>query len=102
MKLDHTPQEFRAWVAEITTFFTASNLKYASNRVQRGYLRMCLGSELVYRLQEHNEIHPESPVMSYDEDEEEVTEMTCMEAIENEFLDKYPLTSRRHEVMQFR
>ena len=41
--------------------------------------------------------------MSYDDDdEEEETEMTCMEAIENEFLDKYPLTSRRHEVMQFR
>ena len=62
---------------------------------------MCLGSELVYRLQEHSDIHQESPVMSYDEEEEE-TEMTCMEAIENEFLDKYPLTSRRHEVMQWR
>ena len=82
LKLEHTPQEFRAWVAEITTFFTASNLKYATNRVQRGYLRMCLSSELVYRLQEHSNIHQESPVMSYDKEEEE-TEMTCMEAIEN-------------------
>ena len=100
LKLDYTPQEYRAWVAEIKTFFTASNLKYAETTVQRGYLRMCISSELVYRLQEHAEIHEESPVMEYDD--EEVEELTCLEAIDNEFLDKYPLTSRRYEVMQLR
>ena len=46
LKLDHTPTEFKNWKEEVKTYFTASNLMYASNREQRGYFRTCLSAEL--------------------------------------------------------
>ena len=100
LKLEHTPTEFKNWKEEVKTYFTASNLMYASNREQRGYFRTCLSAELATRICNHIDIHEESPVLSY-KGQPEPNEKTCMDAIELEFQDRYPLTARRHEAMQY-
>ena len=46
LKMDFTPVEFRKWKSQITTFFQASNLQYATQKEQHGYLHMCLDANL--------------------------------------------------------
>ena len=40
LKMDNTPTEFKNWKEEVKTYFTASNLMFASNREQRGYFSL--------------------------------------------------------------
>ena len=38
LKMDFTPVKFRKWKSQITTFYEASNLQYATQKEQHGYL----------------------------------------------------------------
>ena len=100
LKMDFTPSEFRRWKTKLGGYFTASNLIVASNMEQRSYLAMCIDTEIADKLEAHKDINENSPVMAYEG--QQVQETTCIEVIENNFLIKYPLTSRRHEFMQLR
>ena len=100
LKMDNTPAELRRWKTKVHTFFTASNLRRATNLEQRGYLEMCLDTELGERLCANPDIHGASPVLRYAN--EQMQEMTCIEAIENDFKIRYPMTSRRHELLTSR
>ena len=61
---------------------------------------MCIDTEIADKLEAHKDINKNSPVLAYEG--QQVQETTCLEVIENNFLTKYPLTSRRHEFLQLR
>ena len=99
LKMDNNPSEFRRWKVKIHTFFTASNLIKATNLEQRGYLEMCIDTELGERLEANPLIHQASPVLRYT-GEPEPQDLTCIQALERDFINRYPMTSRRHELLQ--
>ena len=100
LKMDFTPSEFRRWKTKLAGYFTASNLIIASNMEQRSYLDMCIDTEIADKLEAHRDITVNSPVLEYEGRPE--TAVTCLDAIEQNFKIRYPLTSRRHELMQMK
>ena len=100
LKMDFTPSEFLRWKTKLGGYFTASNLIVTSNMEQRSYLEMCIDTEIADKLEAHKDINENSPVLTYEG--RQAQETTCLSVIENNFLIKYPLTSRRHEFMQLR
>ena len=100
LKMDFTPSEFRRWKMKMAGYFTASNLIIASNMEQRSYLEMCIDTEIAEQLDAHRDITDNSPVLEYEGKPEQ--EVTCLDVIEQNFKIRYPLTSRRHELMQMK
>ena len=82
---------------EHQTFFAASNLIKATSVEQRGYFEMCIGTAIGERLGGNRAIHEESPVMTYNNQPQKV--LPCVEAIENDFKNRYPITSSRHKLL---
>ena len=97
LKMDFTPVEFRKWKSQITTFFEASNLQYAPQKKQYGYLHMCLDANLTNHLNINTTAA--TPEMSYSEDDDE---RNCLVIIEEEFIKRYPITARRHDLIQLK
>ena len=98
LKLNFSPMEYRRWTAQIKTFFAASNLQYAPYQEQIGYLHMCLDANLSNHLSVTAEGDP--PIMAYNEEDDE--EETCLNIIVAEFIKRYPITTRRHDLIQQR
>ena len=98
LKLDFSPMEYRRWTSQIKTFFAASNLQYAPYQEQIGYLHMCLDPNLSNYVSVTAQ--GDTPIMAYDDDLEE--EVTCMDIIDTEFIKRYPITTRRHDLIQQR
>ena len=98
LKLDFSPMEYRRWTAQIKTFFAASNLKYAPYQEQIGYLHMCLDPNL----SNHVSVTAQGDtlIMTYEDEIDE--EETCLDIIDAEFIKRYPITTRRHDLIQQR
>ena len=98
LKLDFSPMEHRRWTAQLKTFFAASNLQFAPYQEQIGYLHMCLDTNL----SNHVSVTAlgDTPIMDYEDDLEDET--TCLDIIDAEFVKKYPITTRRHDLIQQR
>jgi len=60
---------------------------------------MCIDTELGERLEANPLIHQASPVLRYT-GEPEPQDLTCIQALERDFINRYPMTSRRHELLQ--
>ena len=97
LKMDFTPVEFRKWKSQITTFFKASNLQYAPQKEQLSYLHMCLNTNLTNHLKVNTTAA--TPVMSCSEDDDK---RNCLNIIEEEFIKRYPITARRHDLIQLK
>ena len=97
LKMDFTPAEFRKWKAQVSTFFEASNLQHASMKEQHGYLHMCLDANLTNHVNVNSTAA--TPVMAYTEDDDE---RNCMDIIEDEFIKRYRITARRHDLIQLK
>ena len=97
LKNDFTPVEFRKLKSQITTFFEASNLQYATQKEQHGYLHMCLDTNLT----DHIEVNTTAttPVMAYSEEDDK---RNCMDIIEEEFVKRYPITARKQDLIQLK
>ena len=97
LKNDFTPVEFRKLKSQITTFFEASNLQYATQKEQHGYLHMCLDANLT----DHIKVNTTAttPVMAYSEED---NERNCMYIIEEEFVKRYPITARKQDLIQLK
>ena len=89
--------EFRKWKAQITTFFEASNLEHVNMKKQHGYLQMCLDANLTNHINVNTTAA--TPVMAYTEEDDE---RNCMDVIEEEFVKRYPITARRHDLIQLK
>ena len=98
LKLNFTPMEFRKWTAQIKTFFAASNLQYAPYQEQIGYVHMCLDANLSNHVSVTAQ--GDTPIMTYEDELGE--EITCLDIIEAEFIKRYPITTRRHDLIQQR
>ena len=92
--MDFTPVEFRKWKSQITTFFEASNLQYTPQKEQHGYLHMCLYVNLTIHLNVN--ITAATLVMAYSEGDDE---RNCLDIIEEEFVKRYQITARRHDLI---
>ena len=90
--------EYRRWTAQIKTFFAASNLQYAPYQEQIGYLHMCLDANLSNHVSVTAQ--GDTPIMIYEDQIDE--EITCLDIIDAEFIKRYPLTTRRHDLIQQR
>ena len=90
--------EYRRSTAQIKTFFAASNLQYAPYQEQIGYLHMCLDPNLSNHVSVTAQ--GDTPIMAYKDELEE--EETCMDIIDAEFIKRYPITTRRHDLIQQR
>ena len=87
--MDFIPVEFRKWKSQITTFFEASNLQYATQKEQHGYLHMCLDANLTNHVNVN--ATAATQVMAYSEEDDEGN---CIDIIEQEFVKRYPITAR--------
>ena len=64
---------------------------------QHGYLHMCLDANLTNHLNVNSTAA--TPVMAYTEEDDE---RNCMDIIEDEFVKRYPITARRHDLIQLK
>ena len=81
---DHSPVEMRTWVAAFKAYFVSSCMDKCSRLEQHAYVKSCLGPFLIVRLQ--NKIMGDTPIFG---------ENSYMSAIENEFLLRHPIFTRR-------
>ena len=90
--------EHRRWTAQIKTFFAASNLQFAPYQEQIGYLHMSLDPNL----SNHVSVTAlgDTPIMDYEDELDDET--TCLDIIDAEFVKRYPITTRRHDLIQQR
>ena len=95
LMMGFTPVEFRKCKAQITTFFEASNLQHATMKEQHGYLHMCLDANLTNHV--NVSTTAATPVMPYTEEDDE---RNCMDVMEEEFVKRYPITARRHDLIR--
>ena len=95
--MNFTPVKFRKWKSQITTFLEASNLQYATQKEQHGYLLMCLDANLT----DHIKVNTTAttPVLAYSEED---NERNCMYIIEEEFVKRYPITARKQDLIQLK
>ena len=98
LKLAFSPMEYRRWTAQIKTFFAASNLQYAPYQEQIGYLHMCLNPNL----SNHVSITAQGdmPIMTCKDEIDK--EETCLDIINAEFIKRYPITTKCHDLIQQR
>ena len=96
LKMDFTPVEFWKWKSQITTFFEASNLQYATQKEQHRYLHMCPNANLTNHLNVNTTAA--KPVIVYFEEDDE---RNCLDIIE-EFVKRYPIMARRHDPIQLK
>ena len=85
-------------MAQIKTFFAASNLQYAPYQEQIRYLHMCLNPNLSNHVSVTAQ--GDTPIMTYEDEIDE--EETCLDIIDAEFIKRYPKTTRRHDLIQQR
>ena len=81
---DFTPVEMRAWVSQFKAFYSTSNMAQCTVEDQQAYLKICVDPNLYLRLSD--KVSPTTEIFG---------EGGCIDLIKEEFLNKYPLFSRR-------
>ena len=81
---DYTPVEMRAWVSQFKAFYSTSNMAQCTVEDQQAYLKICVDLNLYLRLSD--KVSPTTEIFG---------EGGCIDLIKEEFLNKYPLFSRR-------
>ena len=64
---------------------------------QYGYLHMCLDANFINHVNVNTTAA--TPVMAFTEEDDE---RNCMDVIEEEFVKRYPITARRHDLIQLK
>lgn len=83
---DHTPVEFRSWLAKFKAYHSASHFDICSISEQQAYLRACLSPDMETKMM--SVIHRDTPVIS-------INDADCLDTLEDEFNELYPLFARR-------
>ena len=78
--------------------FAPSKLQYASYQEHIGYLHMCLEPNLSNHVSVTAQ--GDTPIMMYEDEIDE--EESCLGIIDAEFVKRYPITTRRHDLIQQR
>jgi hypothetical protein len=80
----------RSWVNKFKAFYTTSCLDRCTIAEQQAYLRICIDTNLEARIQD--KIQENTPIFGED---------GCIQLLEEEFLLKYPLFTRRLEFFRY-
>ena len=93
---DFNPVEYRNWVRQFKLYYNRSSIDKASIEDQRGLLENCLDTDIQRHLT--LQCHNTANIFRTEEDDEDAK--SCIEEISSFFLTRYPLISRRFEVLK--
>ena len=91
-----TPEELTAWIKDFRTYFRASHFNVADLEAQQGHFRRCLHPKLLLRISP--KIEDNTPVL---EDGLAAGVRSCVSILRDEFLESYPLFTRRLKFFQY-
>ena len=92
-----TPVELRAWAAAFKAYHTASNFNKATILEQQAYFLKTLDPQLQERVRTKK--RDDTPIFTDPADQSKVS---CMKIIEDFFLLKYPMVTRRFQFFNFK
>ena len=90
---DNTPAEFRSWCRKFRAFYTTSGLDKYTIEEQQAYLNVCLDVSLETKIRD--KVDRTTPIFGNRGQD------SCIQVLEEEFLLKYPVFTRRLEFFKY-